>query len=151
MKYVLDASVFFSDLSLEGELYTTPLILGELKDLRSKGRFEALAASGMIVTEPLPVDVGTVRDAASGSGDLTVISQADTEVLALAYSLGAILVTDDFAVQNVADRLGVAVLPVAQRKAKPRRYTFRCTGCGRYAKDPGICEVCGSELKRKLK
>lgn len=151
MKYVLDASVFFSDLSLEGELYTTPPVREELKDLRSKGRFEALSAAGMIVTEPLPADTETVRDAAAETGDLPVISPADTGVLALAYGLGAVLVTDDFAVRNVADRLGIETMPVVQRKSKTRRYTFRCKGCGRYAKEPGICEVCGGELKRKLK
>lgn len=151
MKYVLDASVFFSDISPEGELYTTPLVLSELKDLRSKGRFEALSASGMIVTEPTTADIEAVRDAASATGDITVLSPTDTGLLALAYGLGAVLVTDDFAVQNVAGRLGISIMPVSQRKAKARRYTFRCSGCGRYAKEAGICEVCGSELKRKLK
>lgn len=151
MKYVLDASVFFSDLSFDGELYTTPLVLSELKDLRSKGRFEALSASGLIVSESLPAGLEAVRDAASSTGDLPVLSDTDTGVIALAYDLGAVLVTDDFAVRNVAERLGVRTLPVAQRKSKARRYTFRCTGCGRYSKEPGICEVCGSELKRKLK
>jgi len=39
MKAVLDASIFFSDIMPDGELYTTPSVCDELKDIRSKGNF----------------------------------------------------------------------------------------------------------------
>ena len=55
----------------------------------------------------------------------------------------ATLVTDDFAVQNVAHRLEIAVQPIRQRKAKARTWKYRCTGCGRYFDHPGICDYCG--------
>jgi UPF0271 protein len=92
-----------------------------------------------------------IENAASVTGDASVLSRADREVLALALDTGAEVVSDDFAVQNVAHHLGIPVVPLQQRKAKKRRWKFRCTGCGRLAEGPGECPVCGSGLKRTLK
>lgn len=151
MKSVLDASFFFADLPLEGELYTTPLVVSELKDLRSKGRLESLLTRGLVVTEPGPESRRRVEDAADRSGDRIVLSRADVELLALALELGALLFTDDFAVQNTATVLGVETRSLVQRKAVRRTWRFRCNGCGRYYSQPGYCTVCGAIIKRKLK
>jgi len=151
MKFVLDASVFFGEIPLEGELYTTPLILTELKDLRSRGRLEVLCAGGLIVTEPGEESGRRVAIAAAGSGDACVISPADREILSLALELGACLVTDDFAVQNIAIALRIQTRSLLQRKAAPRKWRFRCSGCGRYSTDTDECTVCGSPMKRTLK
>jgi UPF0271 protein len=151
MKSVLDASVFFTDLPLEGELYTTPLVISELKDLRSKGRLESLLTQGLVVTEPGRESRRRVEDAAEQSGDRIVLSRADIDLLALALELGAVILTDDFAIQNTAPILGVETLSLMQRKAVRRTWRFRCTGCGRYYSQPGYCMVCGAIIKRKLK
>ncbi len=151
MNKVLDASAFFIDLHLEGSLFTTPAVVDELKDLAAKCRYDAYAAAGLAVMEA-PADTrDRVVRAAEMSGDAQVISDADAGILALALDLHATLVTDDFAVQNVAHRLGIAVQPIRQRKAKSRAWKFRCSGCGRYFGHPGICEYCGAEIRRKLK
>jgi endoribonuclease Nob1 len=151
MKLVLDASVFFGEMPLEGELFTTPLICSELKDLRSRGRLEVLSAGGLVVMEPGEESRRRVTAAAAGSGDACVISPADHEILALALELEACLVTDDFAVQNIAIALRIPTRSLLQRKAASRKWRFRCSGCGRYSKDTGECMVCGSPMKRTLK
>lgn len=151
MKRVLDASAFFLDLHLTGPLFTTPAVVGELKDLAAKCRFDAYTASGLAVMEGSEEAAVHVAQAAVMSGDAGVISATDAGILALALDLEATLVTDDFAVQNVAHRLGVAVQPIRQRRAKSRTWKYRCAGCGRYSDRPGICEYCGAEIRRNLK
>jgi len=68
MRLVLDATAFFLDIPLEGELYTTPSVVAELADLASKCRFEALLARGLRVQEPGRERREEVEKAASASG-----------------------------------------------------------------------------------
>lgn len=151
MKAVLDSPAFFSSLSLSGELYTTPLVVAELKDLRSKVRFDLLCESGLRVQEPERVSTERVRDAAIRSGEGEVLSEADIEVLALAVEIGAGIVTDDYALQNAAYRMDVPVIPLHQKGARRFSWQYRCTGCGRSYRGPGECPVCGAAIKRRLK
>jgi UPF0271 protein len=151
MKCVLDATVFFTDYPVNGECYTTPSVVAELKDLKSKCRFDLLVGAGLRVCPPDAKSLDLVRAASGKSGDRSVISPTDCDVLALAGDLGATLFTDDFAVQNVAAVLRIPVQPLQQRPAKAIRWKYRCSGCGRYFKTDGECPVCGSIIKRKLK
>lgn len=151
MRLVLDATAFFLDLPLEGELYTTPSVVAELADLSSKCRYEALLARGLRVQEPGRERQAEVEKAASGSGDSGVLSGTDRDLLSLALEVSAAVATDDFAVQNVAQRLGLRVRTLQQRRARPRQWRYRCTGCGKYSEEPGDCPVCGAEVKRTIK
>ena len=136
MMFVLDASVFFSDIPIDGPACTTPSVVGELADLHARCRFEVLAATGLSVREPREEDLARVEAAAVRTGDAGVLSATDRDILALALELPAVLVTDDFAVQNVARTI---------------RWRYRCSGCGRYWREPGECRVCGAPIRRKLK
>lgn len=151
MKCVLDSTFFFTECPASGELCTTPSVVGELVDLRSKCRYEILLSSGLSVQSPGEESLARVNAAAVKSGDAPVLSQTDREVLALSLELGATIYTDDFAIQNVAAGLGIPVHPVQQRAAKKIAWKYRCSGCGRYYKTDGECPVCGSIIKRKLK
>jgi UPF0271 protein len=151
MKAVLDSSFFFYDLPLEGDLYTTHSVCDELLDIRSKGRFETFCALGLQVATPHKDSIRKVTEAAAVSRDTGIISETDRDLLALALELDAVLYTDDFAIQNVAVRLGVKIIPMHQRKAKKINWRYRCSGCGRYSDHAGECLICGSEIKRKLK
>ncbi|MDI9634028.1 MAG: nucleotide-binding protein [Methanolinea sp.] len=148
---VLDATAFFLDIPLEGELLTTPGVVGEVVDLESKCRLEVLLAAGLAVRTPAAASLKSVEVAAVETGDDPVLSAADREVLALALETGSEIVTDDFAVQNVAAHLGIPVVPIQQRRARKRKWKFRCPACGKAADGPGDCPVCGSLLKRTLK
>jgi len=151
MTLVLDASVFFSEVPIEGPAWTTPSVVGELGDLHAKCRFEALSATVLAVREPREEDQVRVEAAAVRTGDAGVLSATDRDILALALELSAVLVTDDFAVQNVAHRLGIETQSIRQRPARAIRWRYRCSGCGRYWREPGECRVCGAPIKRKLK
>lgn len=151
MKCVLDSTVFFTDYPVTGECYTTPSVVAELVDLKSKCRYDLLTAAGLTARFPAPGEICQVKEAARKSGDLPVISATDCDVLALAKELGATIFTDDFAIQNVAAVLGIPVQPLRQRAAKKITWKYRCSGCGRYFETGGECPVCGSDIKRKLK
>jgi endoribonuclease Nob1 len=151
MSAILDSGFFFGDFPVEGEIYTTPSVVGELKDIRSKGNLEKWYARGLRVQSPTESGRKKVTAAAVTTKDLTVISDTDCDLLALALDLGADLHTDDFAIQNVALALGVKTVPILQRKARRVHWKYRCSGCGRYAEQDGECPVCGAVVKRKLK
>jgi UPF0271 protein len=151
MKCVLDATVFFSEVPVNGSLYTTPSLIAELIDLHAKCRYEKLSAEGLQVISPSAESGDRVRAAARTTRDSPVISGTDCDLLALALDLGAAVFTDDFAIQNVASELGIAVHPLLQRPAKKVVWKYRCSGCGRYFETGGECPVCGSKIRRKLK
>jgi len=147
--YVLDTSFFFCVMSLSGSLYTTHEVCGELKDLRSKARLETLLAEGLLIHDPLRASCDHVRHTAVTSGDHTVLSRTDISVLACAWDLHAIVVSDDFALQNTARHLGLRVQPIMQRAARKQRWHMVCTGCGAEGMEEGDCPVCGSPCYRR--
>ena len=151
MRYAVDASFFFSEASLQGEIFTTPSVIEEIADVRSRCRLEALLATGLSVVSPSAESVRRVSAAAGETGDTTRLSSTDTDLLALSLDLGAVTVTDDYAIQNVAQRLGLGIEGILQRRARPRRWKFRCPGCYRRYSAAGTCPVCGSPLSRSLK
>jgi len=151
MRAILDTSLFFIDYPLSGDLFTTPAVGSELIDLRSRGRYEALLARGLSVTEPSDENRNRVRDAARLVGDAEKLSLTDTDLLALALEISGTLLSDDFAVHNVAAALSIPVQPVLQKKARKRIWKFRCSGCGRFSREPGECRICGSPIKRPIK
>ena len=151
MRSVLDTSLFFTEYPLSGDLFTTPSVIAELTDLRSKCRYETLLAQGLLVSEPDKDSLARVQEAAYRVGDAERLSQTDSDILALAFDLGATILSDDFAVQNVALVLSIPVQPVQQRGAKKRVWKFRCSGCKRFYRASGECPVCGSPIKRTIK
>ena len=148
---VLDSPVFFTEIAVSFPAYTTPTVVDELQDLRSRCRYDTLVVSGLVTREPDPAFVPRVQEAAGKTGDLPVLSATDIDILCLALEIGGTIVTDDYAVQNVARMLGIATSPVQFRPARERVWKFRCSGCGRYYQAPGECPVCGAPIKRKLK
>jgi UPF0271 protein len=145
---VLDASVFMTDMPLDGVLLTAPSVVEELRDLRSRGRLEALLATGLRVEAPGKGSLLRVEEAAARTGDAGVLSAADRDLLALALEREGTVVTDDFALQNAARELGIPVQPILQRRARKIRWRFRCPGCGATADSPGSCPVCGANRER---
>lgn len=151
MNAVLDTSFFFGDFPAEGDLFTAPSVVEELRDIRAKGNFEKLCAKGLKVQSPSEENGKKVIAAATATKDVTVISGTDRDLLALALDLGADLYTDDFAIQNIALVLGVRTVPILQRRARRVHWKYRCSGCGKYADHDGECPICGAAIKRKLK
>ncbi len=148
--YVLDSSAFINEFHTDGDIATIPAVREELED-ESAYRFDALEGSGMHLHIPDGETVKRIERAARETGDLETLSRTDVRLIAAAFELDSRLVTDDYAMQNVADRLNVAV-EVIDRDGidEQRSWRFQCQGCGReFDEHHDRCPVCGSDLSRK--
>jgi UPF0271 protein len=149
--HVLDASAFIHDYTVDEQTATVPAVKDELEGEESRLRFEAEAGAGLRLHPPADGTVDRVRRAADRSGDGETLSVADIDLLAAAVELDATLVTDDYAVQNVAEKLDVPIETVARDGIdEERSWEFQCAGCGRtFDENRDRCPVCGADLSRK--
>lgn len=127
---------------------------------------ERLSPARVLLVESADVEWRTVSadalDAAKAcaktSGDLPRLSDVDLDVLALALEAEAVLVSDDYRLQNTFKLAGGTVQSVANAPSKQVWiWEQRCTGCGvssamsseasRSKKGSiGDCHVCGSPV-----
>lgn len=148
--HVLDSSAFIDEYTTDEPIATIPMVREELED-EAGYRFDALEGSGMRIHIPDPETVDRIERAARETGDAETLSQTDVRLLATAFELDATLVTDDYAMQNVAERLDISVDVISQDGIEERRdWKFQCQGCGRvFDENRDRCEICGSDLNRK--
>ncbi len=98
------------------------------------------------------------REISREAGDFTFLSNVDVQILALALELKKLgykplIVTDDYSIQNIADQMGIQFIPLATLGIRYRlQWTLYCPACHKnYPPDykDRLCEICGTELKRK--
>ncbi|WP_372912971.1 NOB1 family endonuclease [Salinigranum sp.] len=147
---LLDSSAFINDYHTDDQTASIPAVRDELEGSAAM-RFEAMEGAGMHVHIPTEGTIAKVRRAATETGDAGVLSETDTRLVAAAFELDATLVTDDYAMQNVAARLDVACDVISQDGiTEQRQWRYQCQGCGReFDEDEGRCPVCGMDLARK--
>lgn len=156
---VLDSTAFYAGIPYQGNgrYYTTYLVLDEVKH-HSVG--SSLIHTRVQVTEPSIESVNRVKSTASKTGDMGALSQTDISLLALALDLanaegGVNLVTDDFAVRNVAEVLSIPLSQSSLKGGEWKNITWKiyCKGCGKQFTNPKLtrCPVCGTDLIRKAK
>jgi len=148
--YVLDSSAFINEYHTTQQTASIPMVQDELEGEHAF-RFDAMEGSGMHIHIPRDDAVEKVQRAADHTGDLDVLSDTDIRLVASAFELDGTLVTDDYAMQNVADRLDVTVEVIAQNGIEEQRdWSFQCSGCGReFDENKDRCPICGSPLSRK--
>jgi len=148
--YVLDSSAFINEYHTDEQIATIPLVREELED-EAAYRFDALEGSGMHLHIPEENTVERIERAARETGDLAELSETDVRLVAAAFELDSQLVTDDYAMQNVAEKLDVSVEVIARDGITEQRdWRFQCAGCGREFDDNhDRCPICGSQLSRK--
>ncbi|MBI3840685.1 MAG: NOB1 family endonuclease [Thaumarchaeota archaeon] len=155
--YVLDSTAFYAGIPYQGSgrYFTTYMVLEEVKH-HNVG--SSLIHSRVQVTEPSQESLARVKTTASKTGDIGALSQTDVSLLALALDLsqssgGANLVTDDFAVRNVAEVLSIPLAQTSMKGGEWKNITWKihCRGCGRDYTNPKltVCPVCGTQLARK--
>ena len=148
--YVLDASAFIHEYHTSEPTASVPKVREELSD-EPAYRFDAMEGSGMHIQLPDPGTVERVERAARNSGDAQELSATDVHLLAAALELSGTVVTDDYAVQNVAEKLDLGVEVIARDGIdEVRDWTFQCQGCGQeFDEHAERCPVCGADLARK--
>ena len=104
----------------------------------------------LTINEPDNKFVIAANDAAKKSGDFSNLSDEDISTIALSLQLKAELVTDDFAVSNVAKNLNIKVIPVMTAGIKNIvTWRYYCPGCKIDLSRVTECPRCGNKLKRK--
>lgn len=152
---ILDASAFYSGVPFRapGGFYTTVLVYDEVSHIKkSHGALDVLLETGKLkVLEPDPRHTKKAVEAAKGTGDYQQLSRQDISIIALAMETGMGIITDDYAITNVAKNCNMAVSPAMTQGIKDvGRWVHYCPGC-RTKHDTGTeCPACGTALKRKL-
>lgn len=152
---VIDSSVLLhATPDFRKEAYMAPSsVIGEVISETKKALVESAIKAGMLrIAEPGKRAMEKAAAGAAESGDIDGLSKTDLEVLALALEKNAVVVSDDYAIQNTARLLGLKTEAAAQDGIrKTVRWVNTCTGCGRtYANvKKGPCNVCGSEIRKR--
>jgi len=162
---VLDTSAFiagFDPLAVPEKQYTVPevkkeLIAGSMPWMRFNA---AIENRKLTIRNPKSSVLQEILEASRKVGDMRYLSEADLQVLALALELkgrglSPLIITDDYSIQNVANKIDVEFTSLLTFGIKFRfKWILYCPAC--YRKYPpdykfNICEVCGTTLKRKPK
>jgi len=159
-KYIADSAVFIMGNCpiSASEMVTIPQVEDEIRSEDARLRYDISKAEGLRVEAVEAEFLTRISEEAKHTRDIEKLSPTDLGVLAkaLEYKMrineDAVLITDDFAVQNIAARLEISVLPVAQRTIQNKIvWQKQCIGCFRHFKDGDDCPVCGSPLRKKAK
>ena len=160
---VLDASAFIAGLdpfALEGDVFTVPGVKKEVSP-SSMGslRLRLAEESGkLVVRSPGREALEEALRASAYMGDAIRLSDVDVELIALAIELKdegyeTTIITDDYAIQNVAKKMGISFASLATYGIKEElRWVVYCPACYRYfPSEAGLkeCPICGTPLKRK--
>lgn len=157
---VLDAAAFYTGISFlssdDKTFYTTKEVFKEVRHIKSShSALETMMEAGKLkVKEPTGAQLEKVRSAASKTGDSATLSPADYSIVALALEIDTALVTDDFAVANVASLLGVSVIPATPGKKikETRKWIKYCSACAKtFDGATKECPLCGNILRRKYR
>ncbi len=159
MRLILDASALIAGIraSEAEESYT---VTGAVEEVQSDAKLSvdlSIQEGTLKIAQPGQDAKRKIHDAARGTGDIGHLSNTDIELLALAAEFNSqdiktVILTDDYAVQNLSKKLGIAYSPIAETGIKKfLRWKIICKGCGkRFPQEyNGKCDHCGSDVVRK--
>ena len=93
----------------------------------------------------------SVNKESKKTGDFNQLSKEDISVLALCLQMNGEIITDDFAISNVAKNLSLKVSPLMTSGIKDvGNWIHYCPGCRKNFPSGTECPLCGTKLKRKL-
>lgn len=152
---IYDASAFYAGVPFASpeEGCTTSLVFDEVRHIKqSHGAPDMLLDTGRLrILDADSQKTDLVIEYAKKTGDFQKLSEADISAVALALQLGGQLITDDFAVSNLAKNMGLDVMPIMTAGIKKvGKWIHYCPACKKEVSSAETCPVCGSSLKRKL-
>ncbi|MCY3411460.1 MAG: hypothetical protein INQ03_07500 [Candidatus Heimdallarchaeota archaeon] len=153
MKYVLDSGIFMNVQvipEIDGEFYLSSIILDEIQNSQTKHIFDLFSEEKKIsIVDPSTSSIAQIQSTCKKIGQ-NKLSQADLDVLALGLELqtsGPVsIITDDYAIKNVAKYLKIECYGIKTRGGKQlRKYNYICSSChSNYTNDLQDCEICGN-------
>jgi endoribonuclease Nob1 len=156
-EFVLDASAFYAGTPFlsSSTCYTTNLVLKELIHIKkSYSALESLIDAGNLkIIDPEEQFLKKIIKIARKTGDFSKLSSADLSILSLALQLKATLISDDYAIINIAILLRIPIKTIATKGiTKVRKWVTFCKACGKaYSPDISECMLCGNKLRRRFK
>ena len=119
---VLDATAFYAGIpfSSNDSFMTTSIVYREIEHIKSKqGALDMLQQTNRLqIRDPKEETIKIVNQTAEKTGDKTTISEQDVSIIALALENNIELITDDFAVTNVAKQLKIKTIPLMTQGIK---------------------------------
>ena len=152
---ILDASAFYAGIPFASseKSFTTPDVFDEIKHIKKdhKAVEMILETKRLEIMAPEPQYMEKVLLKSKNTGDFQNLSKGDISVIALCLQLKAELITDDFAVSNLARQLNLKVTPVMTNGITHiANWIYFCSGCEKTFSNMSKCPLCGNKLSRKL-
>ena len=152
---ILDASAFYAGVPfrLSSDCYTTSLVYDEIKHIKKNHDAigTLLETNRLKIREPDKRSMGVAVKAAKDTGDFQQLSKQDISIIALCIEMKGEIISDDFAISNVAKNLALKVSPVMTKGIEDvGRWVHYCPGCRTNHINGKECPTCGTPLKRKL-
>jgi UPF0271 protein len=156
---IIDTSAILSGKPIHfpnARLVTTSGVADELtpggRDYRT---FELLQEKGLEIHLPSKESLQVVKKTAQQTGDDRRLSSADVEIIALALDINsepeteAMILTDDYSIQNVASTLQIRFEGFSQKGiTKKFKWVSRCPGCGKHFNErTDSCPICGTATR----
>ena len=150
---ILDTCAFFTQMHPSGKIATVKNIEDEIINRQSKQYYSNLKSKGLKIIEPVKESLDFIKKKAKETGDLDVLSLTDIKILALGYELQGTIISDDFAIQNVALALEVEFVSCSNKAITEKRiWKYKCTACHHKEKEKKTdCPVCGNTEIRRIK
>jgi len=157
--YIIDTSAILSGIPINFNdtlMVTTSSIEMELKPGgRDYRTFQFLREKGLSLLSPSKKSKEKVNSISIKTGDIDRLSNVDIDVLALALDINlndqkeAIILSDDYSMQNVADTLNITFENIGQPKITKRfKWGCRCLGCRKkFNENIKICPICGTATR----
>ncbi len=151
--YILDTCAFFTQKHPEGEFLTVPGIKKEIINKQSRQYYENMLSRKLKIMKANEQSYNIVKEQAKETGDYGVLSNIDLDIIALGYESRGIIVTDDFAIQNVALSLEIDFVSCSNKAITEKRiWKYKCTACHHKEKEKRIdCPICGNTEIRRIK
>ena len=152
---VLDATAFYAGIPfVSNDLFmTTSAVYEEIQHIKTKqGALEMLQQTNRLqIRDPSEEIIDIVKDASIKTGDNATMSKQDITIIALALENNIELITDDFAVTNVAKQLKIKTSSLMTKGISTvGKWISYCSMCGKEFSKQKECPICGNKLNRKL-
>lgn len=152
---ILDASAFYAGVPFgsASDCYTTSLVYEEIKHIKKNedALGTLLETNRLKIMDPDKESINAAITSAKETGDFPQLSKQDISIIALCINLEGEIISDDFAITNVAKNIGLKISPIMTNTFQDvGKWIHYCPGCRTnhtYGKE---CPMCGTPLKRKL-
>ena len=152
---ILDASAFYAGVPFRSseDCFTTSLVYDEIKHIKKNhdALGTLLETNRLKIREPDSESTKSAIKASKETGDFPQLSKQDISIIALCLEMKGQIISDDFAISNVAKNLGLEITPIMTKGIKDvGKWVHYCPGCRTNHSSGTECPACGTPLKRKL-